>query len=760
MVSDAQAGQALADAQTTSAAGLLVAISGAGATLDAAHAESAAARAPYQPGATGNLPALSDAPGAALAPVAASSSYFIILVPLVYESADQIGTTLALDPARAVSRKGPVPTNGLATQFHFMPVSLSVPAGGWLGLDADLVEALGAPATIPQSTLFGAEALRLEGPGIGNYVGWVLPAEDPVDESLLSSPNLFMVLLPGYPGTPGPTSYATAVGVSMGVSMFALAPLGALDLPGTEYLPPLSPPTPDDTTDNPALKGTALGTLADASQPAQDDAAGAVQLVAMAEFNMAAGAVGAAAQLLGDMETDDAPSVDAEMKVVEEFSKLFPVTPDTSGGFEPLPFPDPPPAPNPADSAAWSAWQADTRARQAAEQQAVIAERNESLFNWMMGKGGGGTGIHDEPPLVRAPDGEYHPAVFWLDGNAYSFRKGPTGRWDIAVLIQPDDVTPDEWGPQGTTAWDAVSFRDPTQQERAALNSYFAGITQDLGASWVRKKFGPEFADELQRMGTIPLLLSGGADAMVHAEEMLAAGHTVEEVNAYLRGEAVSNAVFEAATLGFGHALGVVLEKLVKIPAVQQAIKTASKAVSQKITKGLDALQGLVKSGGRTASAEEQAAIREGLEELSKLAKKNPELQGTLDELVDAASGIAPNKIPSNPFVARIQAKLGLYPKVIDPRTGRNIQFPSGINGPVDKNLRVAWDSKTDRASFIAEWHRRGYATPRGGWDKYDIHHIQPREFGGSNDFWNLVPVERSTHQQLFDEFWREFTGL
>jgi hypothetical protein len=115
---------------------------------------------------------------------------------------------------------------------------------------------------------------------------------------------------------------------------------------------------------------------------------------------------------------------------------------------------------------------------------------------------------------------------------------------------------------------------------------------------------------------------------------------------------------------------------------------------------------------------------------------------------------------PNSGLVARIQGKLNLYPKVIDPRTGRHIQFPSGIKGPVDKSLRVAWDSKLDRAAFIAEWHRRGYATPRGGWDKFDIHHIQPREFGGTNDFWNLVPVERNTHQELFNEFWREFTGL
>ena len=60
------------------------------------------------------------------------------------------------------------------------------------------------------------------------------------------------------------------------------------------------------------------------------------------------------------------------------------------------------------------------------------------------------------------------------------------------------------------------------------------------------------------------------------------------------------------------------------------------------------------------------------------------------------------------------------------------------------------------RGEFIREWHERGYGTPKGGWDNYDIHHIQPRELGGDNDFWNLVPVERGTHQVEFNSFWRE----
>jgi len=109
-------------------------------------------------------------------------------------------------------------------------------------------------------------------------------------------------------------------------------------------------------------------------------------------------------------------------------------------------------------------------------------------------------------------------------------------------------------------------------------------------------------------------------------------------------------------------------------------------------------------------------------------------------------------------LVTRIRAKINLYPKIVDPRTGDYIKLPSNIFKRVSKSERVKWGLK-ERGNFIAEWYRRGYETPKGGWDKFDIHHIKPREFGGSNDFWNLVPVERTTHREL-NEFWRLFIEL
>ena len=96
------------------------------------------------------------------------------------------------------------------------------------------------------------------------------------------------------------------------------------------------------------------------------------------------------------------------------------------------------------------------------------------------------------------------------------------------------------------------------------------------------------------------------------------------------------------------------------------------------------------------------------------------------------------------------------YPNVIDPRTGKPIPQPPDDLIPVPKEDRVPW-TKYERAEFIRQWHERGYTPPTGGWKGYDIHHIIPRELGGTNDFFNLVPVDRIIHQNEFNKWWRLF---
>ncbi len=96
------------------------------------------------------------------------------------------------------------------------------------------------------------------------------------------------------------------------------------------------------------------------------------------------------------------------------------------------------------------------------------------------------------------------------------------------------------------------------------------------------------------------------------------------------------------------------------------------------------------------------------------------------------------------------------YPEFIDPRTGKPAPFPEGDLGRVPPELRAEW-TNMERAAFIKEWYDRGYRDLPGGWSQYDIHHILPREFGGGNDFWNLVPVERGFHNKVLTPWWKAF---
>jgi hypothetical protein len=92
------------------------------------------------------------------------------------------------------------------------------------------------------------------------------------------------------------------------------------------------------------------------------------------------------------------------------------------------------------------------------------------------------------------------------------------------------------------------------------------------------------------------------------------------------------------------------------------------------------------------------------------VGKRIRKANGVIDdhELPKGLLGPTSKRMISSDLVARLQATLGTYPKVVDIRTGRNIGFPTGIVGRVDSTVRVSWDSKLDRVAVIAEWYRRG----------------------------------------------------
>jgi hypothetical protein len=163
-----------------------------------------------------------------------------------------------------------------------------------------------------------------------------------------------------------------------------------------------------------------------------------------------------------------------------------------------------------------------------------------------------------------------------------------------------------------------------------------------------------------------------------------------------------------------------------------------------------------LKVAGKTVDQIKEALEKLGGNPLEPLSSAMAGVSPTLANMVDAKvqSSVAKGELPSGLDFQFINKAGKFYPDVPDLRTGLSISFPTENLERVPREQRVDWNSNA-KAAFIKEWYDRGYEAPRGGWSEYDIHHIQPREFGGSNDFWNLTPVQRTTHQKEFNEFWR-----
>src|SRR6266699_186906 len=104
-----------------------------------------------------------------------------------------------------------------------------------------------------------------------------------------------------------------------------------------------------------------------------------------------------------------------------------------------------------------------------------------------------------------------------------------------------------------------------------------------------------------------------------------------------------------------------------------------------------------------------------------------------------------------------VNSKGDPYPKMTDPRTGQDVPFPAQNQWTwVPEQNRVTWNNVT-RGEFIKEWIDRGYPDYGPGWKDLDIHHILPREWSGTNDFWNLVPIDRNFHNTVVTPWWNAF---
>ncbi|MBE3567158.1 MAG: SMI1/KNR4 family protein [Thermogemmatispora sp.] len=105
----------------------------------------------------------------------------------------------------------------------------------------------------------------------------------------------------------------------------------------------------------------------------------------------------------------------------------------------------------------------------------------------------------------------------------------------------------------------------------------------------------------------------------------------------------------------------------------------------------------------------------------------------------------------------RKRARWKRWPVVVDPRTGERVEAPE----LGERRRLAAWEREpwgyAERRRYVRRWREQGREELPGGWKRYDLVQVVPREYGGSNEEENLVPVDREVHGWLMVPWWREW---
>ncbi|MEK5501418.1 HNH endonuclease signature motif containing protein [Bacillus sp. FSL M8-0168] len=108
----------------------------------------------------------------------------------------------------------------------------------------------------------------------------------------------------------------------------------------------------------------------------------------------------------------------------------------------------------------------------------------------------------------------------------------------------------------------------------------------------------------------------------------------------------------------------------------------------------------------------------------------------------------------SSPFLAN--KKPALYPHAKDSHTKQV------MGAPADANMKVVpKDKREDRDPNLRKkfkkWYIKKYGEPKWNWDNYEVHHVIPLKYGGSNDMSNFFPLEKKFHQKTVTPWWSAY---
>lgn len=102
--------------------------------------------------------------------------------------------------------------------------------------------------------------------------------------------------------------------------------------------------------------------------------------------------------------------------------------------------------------------------------------------------------------------------------------------------------------------------------------------------------------------------------------------------------------------------------------------------------------------------------------------------------------------------------KASLYPKIKNDHNRVTMPTPKIADMEiVPKKDRVKWTS-TNRKNYKKAYIKK-YGDPKIDWsgDSTEIHHVVPREYGGTNKFENLFPLPVRIHRSTVNTWWKNY---
>ncbi|WML26686.1 hypothetical protein [Neobacillus sp. OS1-33] len=92
------------------------------------------------------------------------------------------------------------------------------------------------------------------------------------------------------------------------------------------------------------------------------------------------------------------------------------------------------------------------------------------------------------------------------------------------------------------------------------------------------------------------------------------------------------------------------------------------------------------------------------------------------------------------------------YPTFKDPKSGKVMSVPSSTTWT--KNYYPESWTTAKRTKYL-DWYEDNYGDINRS--DYEVHHIRPRVYYGSNDYSNLIPLKKSYHQQIVSPWWAAY---